>query len=195
MVPGAYGTNPAPSAVATSVTRIPGRLDMARMMRHEPCQRNHAYLRYAHLRMASRSQPALERRRCYDGERAERANHAPAGLAEGASMTIDRRDPLLRYKIAAHRAMRFARWAFERWSYARERGASTALWHLVAEHRSRLVRDPARALLEMTAGKAHNLTLAAAALDGILIHPGETLSFWFLVGEPSAARGYRHGME
>src|SRR5262249_56944228 len=108
---------------------------------------------------------------------------------------MDRRDPLLPYKIAAHRAMRYARWAFERWSYARERCASTASWVLVAQHRSRLVRDPARALLEMTAGKTHNLTLAAAVLDGLLIHPGETLSFWFLVGEPSAARGYRNGME
>ena len=108
---------------------------------------------------------------------------------------MDRRDPLLPYKIAAHRAMRYARWAFERWSYARERGIGTQLWTRVAEHRSRLARDPARALLEMTAGKTHNLQLAASALDGLCVHPGETLSFWFVVGEPSAERGYRKGME
>jgi vancomycin resistance protein VanW len=91
--------------------------------------------------------------------------------------------------------MRYARWAFESWSYARERDTGTAGWMPIAEHRSRLSRDPARALLEMTAGKTHNLTLAAAALDGVVVHPGETLSFWFLVGEPSAAHGYRKGME
>jgi vancomycin resistance protein VanW len=47
----------------------------------------------------------------------------------------------------------------------------------------------------MAAGKAANLKLAAAALDGIVVEPGETLSFWFLVGEPSRARGFEKGME
>lgn len=109
---------------------------------------------------------------------------------------MDRRDALLPWKIAAHRALRYARWSVERWTYARERSTGgTAGWTPIAAHRSRLVRDPARALLEMAAGKTHNLRLACAALDGLVVQPGETLSFWFTVGAPTAERGYRKGME
>src|SRR5436190_834351 len=36
---------------------------------------------------------------------------------------------------------------------------------------------------------------AAARLDGVVLRPGETLSFWYLVGEPSRARGFQEGME
>ena len=42
--------------------------------------------------------------------------------------------------------------------------------------------------------KAVNLALAAPKINGILIRPGETFSFWHLVGRPSAANGYRTGM-
>lgn len=43
------------------------------------------------------------------------------------------------------------------------------------------------------AGKLANLTLGAARLDGVVIAPGETLSFWRLVGKPSAAAGFALG--
>lgn len=42
--------------------------------------------------------------------------------------------------------------------------------------------------------KAVNLALAAPKINGILIRPDETFSFWHLVGSPSAARGYRTGL-
>lgn len=40
---------------------------------------------------------------------------------------------------------------------------------------------------------AASLALAAPHNDGILIRPGETFSFWRLVGEPSSRRGYQMG--
>lgn len=43
--------------------------------------------------------------------------------------------------------------------------------------------------------KVHNHSLAIPCLDGILIRPGETLSFWKLVGRPTEERGFREGME
>ena len=46
----------------------------------------------------------------------------------------------------------------------------------------------------MQDNKAVNLALAAPKINGILIRPGETFSFWHLVGRPSAANGYRTGM-
>lgn len=42
-------------------------------------------------------------------------------------------------------------------------------------------------------GKLANIRLGAAALDGVVVAPGETFSFWALVGRPSAAAGFRLG--
>lgn len=42
--------------------------------------------------------------------------------------------------------------------------------------------------------KAVNLALAAPRVNGILIQPGETFSFWRLVGDCTAKKGYREGL-
>ena len=42
-------------------------------------------------------------------------------------------------------------------------------------------------------GKRANIRLSAARLDGVVVAPGETLSFWALVGRPSAAAGFEIG--
>ena len=42
--------------------------------------------------------------------------------------------------------------------------------------------------------KIVNLRLAVPSLDGLLIQPGETLSFWRRVGAPAARRGYQDGL-
>ncbi|MEH0111228.1 VanW family protein [Tersicoccus sp. MR15.9] len=43
-------------------------------------------------------------------------------------------------------------------------------------------------------GKAVSLGLTWPLVDGILIRPGETFSFWRLVGRPTEGRGYRPGV-
>ena len=42
--------------------------------------------------------------------------------------------------------------------------------------------------------KETNLKLAVQRLDGLLIAPGETMSYWKLIGDPTAAKGYQPGM-
>ena len=42
--------------------------------------------------------------------------------------------------------------------------------------------------------KVVNLRLAVAEMDGLVIRPGETFSFWNRVGPPTAARGYVEGL-
>ena len=42
--------------------------------------------------------------------------------------------------------------------------------------------------------KIVNLRLAAATIDGLLIRPGETFSFWERVGAPTAERGFVEGL-
>lgn len=48
--------------------------------------------------------------------------------------------------------------------------------------------------LQLQENKAVNLSLAAPKVNGILIRPGETLSFWHLVGSLTAKKGYREGL-
>lgn len=42
-------------------------------------------------------------------------------------------------------------------------------------------------------GKLANIALGAKRLDGVVVAPGEVLSFWKLVGRPSAAGGFEIG--
>lgn len=42
--------------------------------------------------------------------------------------------------------------------------------------------------------KITNLRLAAVRLDGVVLHPGETFSYWKLIGKPSRRKGYLDGM-
>jgi len=42
--------------------------------------------------------------------------------------------------------------------------------------------------------KITNLRIAVAKLDGVILHPGETLSYWKLIGKPTRRKGYLPGM-
>ncbi|MBQ5383542.1 MAG: VanW family protein, partial [Treponema sp.] len=41
--------------------------------------------------------------------------------------------------------------------------------------------------------KADNINLACRKMNGLVIHPGETFSFWSLVGKPSRKNGFKEG--
>ncbi len=65
---------------------------------------------------------------------------------------------------------------------------------VVERHQSLIRRKLASVDATLQDNKAVNLALAAARINGILIHPGETFSFWHLVGLTSARRGYLPGL-
>jgi hypothetical protein len=48
---------------------------------------------------------------------------------------------------------------------------------------------------ELELGKVQNLRIAAAAVDGILLAPGELFSFWQAAGRPGRSKGYVVGRE
>ena len=48
--------------------------------------------------------------------------------------------------------------------------------------------------MEWQENKIINLKLAVARLDGLILHPGETFSYWKLIGKPSKQKGYKEGM-
>lgn len=41
--------------------------------------------------------------------------------------------------------------------------------------------------------KVHNLQRAAQELEQVMVHPGEVISFWKIIGDPSVKRGYKTG--
>lgn len=65
---------------------------------------------------------------------------------------------------------------------------------LVYEHKSLIRRKLGDVDPVLQENKAVNLKLSAPKVNGILIHPGETFSFWHLLGKTGAAKGYREGL-
>lgn len=65
---------------------------------------------------------------------------------------------------------------------------------LVYRHRSLIRRRLGQVDMALQENKAVNLALAAPRVCGVLIKPGETFSFWRLVGPCTRCRGYRVGM-
>lgn len=66
--------------------------------------------------------------------------------------------------------------------------------HLAFSHEARLVRDYPEPWFSLQQNKIANLRIAARAIDGVTILPGESFSFWRLVGRASRRKGYLPGM-
>ena len=71
---------------------------------------------------------------------------------------------------------------------------STLLPAVIYEHQSLIRRKLGDADPVLQENKAVNLAIAAPKVDGILIRPGETFSFWHLVGSCTEKKGYREGL-
>lgn len=63
------------------------------------------------------------------------------------------------------------------------------------KHQSLLRRRLGNSDPELQENKVKNLELACPGIDGILIKPGQTFSFWRAVGEATAEKGYFEGMQ
>jgi len=66
--------------------------------------------------------------------------------------------------------------------------------HVLKRHQSLLNRKMGDSDPQLQLNKIVNLRLANEQIDGITIRPGETFSFWRLVGDATAAKGYLPGM-
>ena len=99
----------------------------------------------------------------------------------------------LRLGKAYYAARRYALWRSPRYRWAKER-RQDSLPYLQASHKTPLLRHLRGEDMELQRNKVVNLRLAVEKLDGVLLRPGETLSYWRLIGKPSARRGYLPGM-
>lgn len=75
-----------------------------------------------------------------------------------------------------------------------EEKASEPLPVLVYRHNSLIRRRLGNTDLYLQENKAVNLSLAAPKINGVLVRPGETFSFWKLVGRDDARHGYKEGL-
>jgi vancomycin resistance protein VanW len=91
------------------------------------------------------------------------------------------------------RLFRYAMWVFGGREFAVEKGEP--LPHTVCDHRSLLVRKLSGTDPELQRNKVTNLGIASPLLCGTLIRPGQTFSFWKLVGRPVESRGFLPGLQ
>lgn len=62
------------------------------------------------------------------------------------------------------------------------------------QHKTPLYRQLKDVDMWMQHNKVHNLKLAIKHIDGMVIEPGETFSYWKSIGNPSKKKGYKKGM-
>jgi vancomycin resistance protein VanW len=93
------------------------------------------------------------------------------------------------YFIACRRLL----WLYRYRCWATNRKAEK-LPYCLFSHQSVLLRKLKNADMQLQHNKIINLRLAANSINGIIIQPGETFSFWKLVGRPTAGKGYKEGL-
>ncbi|TYP70688.1 vancomycin resistance protein VanW [Paenibacillus methanolicus] len=84
-------------------------------------------------------------------------------------------------------------WWFGGVTYAKRREAGP-LPYPVFRHDTPTLRKLKDVEMWMQHNKEINLALAARRLSGIVIRPGETLSYWRTIGKPTKRKGYVPGM-
>lgn len=82
---------------------------------------------------------------------------------------------------------------FSREKFAAQK-SSDLLPNVVKGHTSVLVRRLAGVDLRLQENKVTNIALAAAKINGIIVRPGETFSFWRTVGKTAEKQGYKEGL-
>ena len=100
---------------------------------------------------------------------------------------------LIPARMAQRRLTKRAQDARAGYSYAAIRSADDLPW-LIAEHPSILERDLQGVDPQLQRNKVTNLRLAAGRIDGVIVSPGETFSFWRLVGRATERGGYADGL-
>ena len=88
---------------------------------------------------------------------------------------------------------KYADWYISKKRYAKT--VSKNLYpHVVFTHSTPLIRKLKDVDMYLQYNKITNLKLAVANLNGIVIKPGETFSYWKLIGKPSYRKGYLDGL-
>lgn len=106
---------------------------------------------------------------------------------------VARSDLRLALGGAYYGTLRKLLWIKERSSFTRER-CEAILPYSAASHKTPLMRRLRDVDMWMQENKVTNLRLASVRVNGIVLRPGQTFSYWYLIGRPTARKGYLPGM-
>lgn len=88
---------------------------------------------------------------------------------------------------------KYFEWYFGNKTYVKK--VSKKLFPYISfSHHTPLYRKLKKVDMWMQENKVNNLKIAIKKLNGIVIYPGETFSYWKLIGKPSRRKGYKDGM-
>ena len=66
--------------------------------------------------------------------------------------------------------------------------------NIVKGHTSIILRKLHNVDMKLQENKKTNLQIASKKINGLVIHPGEIFSFWYIVGETTRKYGYKEGL-
>ncbi|WP_342479920.1 VanW family protein [Paenibacillus sp. FSL L8-0340] len=107
--------------------------------------------------------------------------------------------PVRRSRLRLFAGKRYFTWK-RYWTWFIQRGnkatrhRSEALPYKAAGHSTPLLRRLRNVDMQLQYNKITNLRLAVARLDGLVISPGETFSYWQTIGKLTRRKGYLDGM-
>lgn len=99
-----------------------------------------------------------------------------------------------RLGMAYYTWRRYVLWLSGKYRFARERQRNRELPYVHADHRTPLLRKLGAVDMQYQYNKITNLRLAVEQLDGLILRPGETMSYWKLIGKPTYKKGYLDGL-
>lgn len=102
---------------------------------------------------------------------------------------------VLRMKAAAayHSGKRYMLWLLRHQQFAKEY-REEPLPHAVFRHETVLLRQLRDVDMQWQYNKITNLRITVKKLSGVIVHPGETFSFWKCIGKPTYKKGYLDGV-
>ncbi|WP_156203599.1 VanW family protein [Candidatus Syntrophocurvum alkaliphilum] len=93
-----------------------------------------------------------------------------------------------------YRLKRYIKWYTNRKKYANKK-ESMPLPYIISSHKTPLLRELKGVDMWLQHNKIINLKIASNKLNKVIIKPGETFSYWRLIGNPTKRKGYVEGME
>lgn len=114
---------------------------------------------------------------------------------EGGEVLQPRKRSRLRIALGKvyYTLLRYLKWYSGGTKFAKTRSASTYPV-VVFRHRTPLLRKLKDVDMKLQYNKVKNLTLAIKRIDRVIVSPGETFSYWKLIGKPTKRKGYVDGM-
>jgi len=103
-----------------------------------------------------------------------------------------------RYRLALGRCYfttkRYLRWWFGDIKFARKSNAPLPQLYEYHSHSTPIYRKLKDVDMYLQENKAVNLKIAVGNLQYATLYPGETFSYWKLIGNPTKRKGYKEGM-